>query len=216
VKQPGDRVQIISRRTIGRRRQQDDFRPHGGADRAGEFISHHDTFGHPSGQIVPFYHPGLQHGQPLFQIGHDAEELHASRLMGRADEAGGVDAGTRGLNPGVGGDGGNQSADVSPVPPAQGLVNGTVRIVIRSMHLNIGENKIGAALNHLLPQPGHEARNEQQHGVAQADRRHRDQRSPGIIPEIAPREPRQPSDHCFRFLGENVSSLIGASNAIFS
>ena len=89
-------------------------------------------------------------------------------------------------------------------------------IVIRSVHLNIGENKVGAALDHLLPQPGHQARHEQQHGVAQADRRHGDQRPPGIAPEIAPREPQKPSAHCFRFLRENVSSLIGSSKTMFS
>ena len=66
VKHPGYRVKIISHRAIGRRRQQDDFRPHVGANRGGEFISQHDTFGHLSGQIAPFHHPRLQHSNLLF------------------------------------------------------------------------------------------------------------------------------------------------------
>ena len=82
VKQPGYRVQVISRRAIGRRRQQDDFRPHFDSKRGGEFISHHDTFGLPSGQVAPLYHPSLQHGNLLFLIGDDAEKFRAQPIDG--------------------------------------------------------------------------------------------------------------------------------------
>jgi hypothetical protein len=78
VKHPGYCVQVISRRTIRRRRQQDDFRSHFDSNRGGEFISHQDTFGRPSGQVAPLYHPSLQHGNLLFLIGDDAEEFRPS------------------------------------------------------------------------------------------------------------------------------------------
>ncbi len=216
VKQPGYRVEIISHRTVVCRRQQNDLRPHLDADHGGELISHHDILGARSGQIRPLHHLGLQHGDLLLQARDDAEQLHPGRLMGRADQAVAVHTGTCSPNPGVGGNGGDQRADIRPVSPAQGQLNGAVRVVIRSVHLDIREKETGAALDHLRAQPGHQTRDEEQHGVSQADRRHGDQRAARIEPKIAPREPRQPSAHCFRFLRENVSSLIGLSKTMSS
>ena len=120
-----------------------------------------------------------------------------------------------------GGDGGKQRANIRARRSAQSLKDGTIRIVIRRMHLDVGEKKTGTAFDHLFPQTGHQRGHEQQHGIAQADRRHRDQRPPGIPPEIAPGEPQEPNDHhgfcCAKKSGsENVPSLIGASKTMSS
>ena len=216
VKQPNYRVYVISRRAISRRRQQDDFGPHIDSKRGSEFISHDDIVRLLFRQVAPLDHPGLQHSDLLFLRRNATKKLGADRLMGRTDQAVSVRSGTRSLNLGVSGDGGNQRPDICPVSPSQSLLNGTVRVVARSMHLNIREKQSGAGLNHLLAQSGHQARNEHQHSVAQANRSHGNQRPPWIIPKIAPCEAQQSPGHCFRFFSENMSSLIGASNTRFS
>jgi hypothetical protein len=56
------------------------------------------------------------------------------------------------------------------------------------MHLNLGHDETGTVLDHLPSQAGHQARNEQQHDIAKRYGGHRDESTPRIAPEIAPRE----------------------------
>jgi hypothetical protein len=71
-------------------------------------------------------------------------------------------------------DGGKNRADIRAWFRSQGLLKGTIGVVTWSVHLDLGGHKARAVLNHLLPQAFHQARNEQQHGVAQGNGSHRD------------------------------------------
>src|SRR5579862_1048345 len=88
----------------------------------------------------------------------------------------------------IGRNGSEQRADIRPFRPAESLLKRAIRIVVRSMYLDLRHDKTGAVLNHLPSQARHEARDEQQHRIAERDSRHRDEGTPAIAPEIAPGE----------------------------
>src|ERR1039458_1954504 len=136
--------------------------------------------------------------------------------MSRTQQTVSVNPGRRSINPAICGDGGQHSADICPLPPAQGLLNGTAGVVTGSMHLDLGHDETSTVLNHLPSQARHQARNEQQHHIAKRYGSHRDESTSGIAPQIAPCKLQKPSAHHFRPGSENVPSLIGTSNAASS
>ena len=103
-----------------------------------------------------------------------------------------------------------------PLASPQSLLNRTVGVITRSVHLDLGDHKAGAVLDHLPAQARHQARNKQQHRIAKGDGGHSDKSTPADCARDCATQAEEGVRSCFRLGREKVSALIGTSNAISS